>query len=193
MPQLTQFGSSGASRNPVTTIVVAEVDDPERRLERRHGDRRCRARLPVAGEHGAEVEVDELVAVQREDLSFLLPKRGREAKPSAAAERLGLGGRDDLGAQPSELGGEEILRPGRAADDHAVDPSGSEQRHLVGGERPARDPHERLRAPFGRRAEALGLAAREDDRLHRYWWSFVSGSSVSGRASRSWAARPIDS
>src|SRR6185369_1445767 len=138
-------------------------------------------------------EVDQLVAVQGEDLSFLLPERSREAKPSAAAERLRLGGRDDLDAQLSELGGEEIFRPGRAADDHAVDASGSEQRHLVGGKGSAGDPNKRLRAPFARRAEALGSAAREDDRLHRYWWSFVSGSSVSRRASRSWAARPIDS
>src|SRR5215217_4288400 len=109
-----QLGRLAESRDDV---VVAEVDDPERRLERRDGDRRCRARLPVAGKYRAEVEVDQLIAVQREDLSRLLPERGCEAKPSPAAERLGLGSRDDLGAQSSELRDEEILGPGRAADD----------------------------------------------------------------------------
>ena len=41
-----------------------------------------------------------------------------------------------------------------------------EPRDLVRGERLARDVDERLRAAAGRVAQALGLAAREDDRLH---------------------------
>ena len=41
-----------------------------------------------------------------------------------------------------------------------------EPRHLVRGERPARDRDERLRPALRGVAEALGLAAREDQRFH---------------------------
>ena len=50
-------------------------------------------------------------------------------------------------------------------------PACAEPADLVGGERLAGDVDERLRPPAGRVAEALGLAAAEDDRLHwlRRW------------------------
>jgi hypothetical protein len=59
-----------------------------------------------------------------------------------------------------------VLLPGAAADDHALDPGGSEAADLVLGERPARDVDERLRPALCGVAQALRLPTREEDRLH---------------------------
>ena len=91
---------------------------------------------------------------------------GREAEPAAAAERLGLSGRDDLRPEVADRRLERGLLPGDAADDHAVDADGRELLDLVRGERPAADLDQRLRTALGGLAEPLGLAAGEDDRLH---------------------------
>ena len=71
-----------------------------------------------------------------------------------------------LGAEAPELSLEELALPRGAGHDHAVDAGLREPRDLVGGERPATDLDERLRASARGVAEPLGLAAAEDDRLH---------------------------
>jgi hypothetical protein len=113
-----------------------------------------------------EVDRDELVAVQREDVSALLPLPGRELDPAAAPEPLGLLRADDLGRQAGELLREEVALPGRAGDDHALDPRLGEAGDLVRGERPLADLDERLRTAARGVAHPLGLAAGKDDRLH---------------------------
>ncbi len=62
----------------------------------RDDDRRRESLAAVPVEESAEVDVEELVAVQSEDVSLLPPRRGGEAKPSAAPERFQLGDRHDL-------------------------------------------------------------------------------------------------
>ena len=108
---------------PVTTSSLAELDDAE-------GERSgattivAAAPLPVAREE-RRVDVEDLVAVQREDGASSCRSARREAEPAAAPERLGLPDGDDLGAEPAELGREELLLPGRAGDDDALDAGGA--------------------------------------------------------------------
>ena len=84
-------------------VVLVELDDPERRRQRRDRDRRRGAASPVVREQRAQVDVDELVAVQRVDRAALAPRARREAQPSPAPERLRLRDGDDLGAEAGEL------------------------------------------------------------------------------------------
>ncbi len=97
-----------------------------------------------------------------------LSRRSPAAKlqPSPAPERLLLAGEGELDADALERALELLLLTGAAADDHAVDAGGREAADLVRGERTARDVDERLRPALRCVAEALGLAAREEDRLH---------------------------
>ena len=69
-----------------TTVIVAAAPPP----------RWCSA-------SAREVEVDELVAVQRVDVALVAPRRRGEAQPAAAAERLRLLDGHDLGAEAREL------------------------------------------------------------------------------------------
>ena len=119
MPQLTQYGTRRASRKPCDDVVVVDLDDAERRLRLRDGDRRGAAARPVRGEQRVEVDVDELVAVQREDVAAPDAAARGELDAAAATEPLGLLGGDDLGAEPAELALEELALPGGARDDHA--------------------------------------------------------------------------
>src|SRR5206468_12272368 len=89
--------------------LALEVDDPERRPKRDDRDRRRGAGRPLRLEQPAEVDVDELVAVQGEDLTRLTARRCREADASAAAEGLRLAYGDDLGPDPAERGLEQPL------------------------------------------------------------------------------------
>ena len=93
----------------MTRVVLVELDDAERRARLRHGDRRGRVVRRWCVEELPEVEVDELVAVQREDRALLPPVRGGQAQPAAAAERLGLADRDDLDAEAAQLALELLL------------------------------------------------------------------------------------
>ena len=62
---------------PAHDVVVVDVDEAELRLRLRDGDRRERTARPVGGQQRREVDVDELVAVQREDVALLRPERAR--------------------------------------------------------------------------------------------------------------------
>ena len=62
--------------------------------------------MPV--EQRLEVDLDELVAVQREHVAALLPRSRGELDPAAAAEPLRLLGGDDLGAEAGELALEQL-------------------------------------------------------------------------------------
>jgi hypothetical protein len=85
-------------------VVLAQLDDPEGRARMRHRDRRGGPRRAVPVEERREVDVEQLVAVQRVDVAFL-PARGcGEAQSSPAAERLRLGHGDELGPEACELG-----------------------------------------------------------------------------------------
>src|SRR5438034_431319 len=172
--------------------AVVELDDPERRLRARDGDRRRGAVGTVGREQVREIDVDQLVPVQREDVAALLALVCREADASAAAEALRLLRDRDLDAQASERGRELLAGAGAAADDHALDSGSPEQADLPGSQRAPRDRDERLRQAACDVAETLGLAARQDDRFH-YSASSVSRSGVSGRTSSGETARPIPS
>src|SRR5262249_14435272 len=146
-------------------VLVVDVDEARLGRRTREGDRRGRAVRAVAVEQAAEVDVDELVAVQGEDVALLPAEGGGEAKPAAAAESLRLLGGDDLGPEPVELPLEQLALAGGTREDHARHARPREPAHLVCGERLPGDLDEGLRpAPRGV-AEALGPAAREDDRL----------------------------
>ncbi len=117
-------------------------------------------------EQVAQIDPEQLVAVQREDGAALAPQGRCEAKPAASAQRLRLSDGGDLGTDPAELAHERRLVPLRARDDHAGDARFGEPRHLIRGEGPAGDGNERLRAALRGVAEALGLAARQDQGFH---------------------------
>ena len=68
----------------------------------RDDDRPGGAARLVFGEERAKVDVEQLVAVEREHGPCLLPPGGREPEPAAAAERLVLPHRVDLGAEPGQ-------------------------------------------------------------------------------------------
>ena len=163
---MTQCGRRGASTKPRDAIVRFELDDAELRLQRCDDDRRGAAVLFVGVEDRAQVDVVQLVAVEREQRSGLLAPLGRKAEPSPTSERLGLGDGDDLRPQSGELGLEQGSLAFGAADDDAVDTRAHELRHLVLGERVSRDRHERLRVATGRIAQAGCLAAGKDDGFH---------------------------
>src|SRR3954465_2096844 len=80
--------------------VVVEVDHAEGRAQRHDGDRRRRLALVVQRQQLREVDVDELVAVQREQLAGLPTGLRGEADPSPAPERLRLGDPDHLPPHP---------------------------------------------------------------------------------------------
>src|SRR6185436_8226192 len=172
--------------------VALELDDPERRLRVRDGDR-CRGAVgAMALEQSREVDIEKLVAVQREDVAALPPLVRGEADAAAAAEPLGLLGDRDLHSEAKKCGCEVFPGSGSATDDHALDPGATKQRDLPSRQRPSRDRHQRLRQATRGVAEPLGLAAGQDDRLH-YSASAVSRAGVSGRASSGETARPIPS
>src|SRR5438046_6004325 len=79
--------------------AVVELDDPERRLRARDGDRRRGTVGTVGFEQPRKVDVDQLVAVQGKDVAALLALVRREADTSAAAEPLRLLRDRDLHAQ----------------------------------------------------------------------------------------------
>ena len=60
-------------------IVLAQLDEAERRARVRDDDRGGGTRLPVASQQRREVDVDQLVAVEREDVARLAASRGGEA------------------------------------------------------------------------------------------------------------------
>ena len=164
MPQLTQYGTRASSRKPRTTFASSTSTTP-------NGDFGCataivapRPRARCALEQAREVDVDQLVAVQREDVaaSPRCELRG-ELDAAAAPEPLRLLGGDDLGAEPAELLLEEPSLPGGAREDHARHAGAHEPRDLVGGERPARDVDERLRA--ARRAASPSRSALPPARM----------------------------
>ena len=148
------------------TVAVRQLDDAELRLQRRDHDGRCAFILLVRVEEGTQVDVVELVAVERIQRARLVAMLGREAQASPTPERLRLRDGDDLCAQARELRLEQRRLPGAAADDHPLDTSAHELRDLVLRKWVPRDGDERLRMTPRRIAEARRLAAREDDRLH---------------------------
>ena len=149
-------------------VVVVDVDDAERRAHLRDDDRRGRTARAVAFEQVAEVDAEQLVAVQREDRARL----AAAARPRSEARRRGRAARArrrrrSPAPRPAELAPRTAPRsPARSATITRDTPASREPRDLVRGERPARDGDERLRPALRRVAEALGLAARQDQRLH---------------------------
>ena len=117
-------------------------------------------------EERLEVDVVELVAVERVERPALFPLRRGEADAAAPTKRLGLRDCDDLRPEPGQLRAEKAVLPASAADNDALDAGAHELRHLVLGQRMAGDGDEGLRLATGRIAEARRLSAREDDRLH---------------------------
>src|SRR5215211_5192615 len=101
----------------------------------------------MAHEQLGEVELDELVAVQGEDIAIFTPLLGREPQPAAPAKRLVLLHGDDLRPDPIEPLEEQAALPRCAAHEHAIDARRSERRHLVSGQWPTGDWNERLRLP----------------------------------------------
>src|SRR5215208_4217464 len=174
-------------------VVVAQVDDAERRLRPRDRDRRGGAGDAVCREQRVEVDVDELVAVQRVDVPRPLPLARRELDSAAPSERLRLLRDDDLRAERRQLALEELALARRARDDHARDAGAGEPTDLVRRERAAGHFHQGLRAAARGIAHPLGLAAGEDDRLHRGYRSSGSRSRVCGRTSVATVLRPIPS
>ena len=129
----------------MTRPSACSVDDAERRAHLRDDDRRGSADALCSSSSAAKVDVEQLVAVQREHGAVLAATRGGESQSAAAAERLGLAYRLDLGAEPAERIHERLLLSGAAGDDHAGDARACEPRDGVLGEREAGDRHERLR------------------------------------------------
>ncbi len=120
---------------------------------------RCRSK------RATKIDVDQLVAVQREHRPVLFPQPRRISEPASTAQTLAFGRRDDVRAEALELALEQRLVPGRAADDHPLDAGRGELFDLVGHQGAACHRDERLRPPGGGVAEPLRRPAGEDDRL----------------------------
>ena len=135
---------AAAFAEPAHEVVVVDVDEAELRLGLGDGDRRERASRPVSGEQAGEVDVDELVAVQGIDVALLVPERGSELDPAAAAEPLGLLGGDDLRAEARQLRDEQLALARGAREDHAGDTgrwrAGRPDRRRAACHRPRRGP-----------------------------------------------------
>ncbi len=119
-----------------------------------------------AAEQARVVDVDELVTVQSKDLALPGAEGRGELDPTAAPEPLGLFCHHDLRADARELGREQRALARSAREDHPGDTGVRQATDLVSGERLPGDLDERLRPSSGGLAEALGLAAGENDRLH---------------------------
>ena len=117
-------------------------------------------------EQRLELDVEELVAVQREARAGLAPLARRELEASPTPERLPLAGERELDADALQRARELVLLPRPAAHDHAVDAGPRQPADLVLRERLPTDVDERLRAPLRSIAEPLGPASREKDRFH---------------------------
>src|SRR3954468_2458255 len=172
--------------------LLLELDHAERRLRLRDRDRR---RCPVGAmllEQRGEIDVEQLVSVQPENVAVLPALLRGETDATSPTEPFRLLGDLDLWTEACERFGELVAGAKAAADDHP--------RHAGPGQKPdlprcqwtARDRDERLRNPAGGVAEALGLAARQNDRFH-YSVGAMSRSSVSGKAESGEEARPIPS
>jgi hypothetical protein len=120
----------------------------------------------VEREQRLEVDVEELVPVQREARTRLAPFARRELQASPTPERLRLAGERELDADALEHSSELVLLPSAAAHDHPVDAHLRESADLMLGERSPADLDERLRTPLRSVTQPLGAAAREEDRLH---------------------------
>ena len=114
----------------------------------------------------AEVDVEELVAVERVHRAGPMPPLRRVAQPPAAAERLGLADGHDVRADARKRDLEPLFLARTTGDEDAVDTGVREAADLVLDDRATRDLDEGLRQASGGVPEALGLAAREDQRLH---------------------------
>src|SRR5262249_35574639 len=146
--------------------VAVELDDAERRLRLRDRDRRGNAGVAMLRQQPCEVDVEQLIAVQGEDVAGLAPLSRREPDASAPPQALGLLCDRELRTDPVQCRGERLARARVAAENHALDAGTAEQADLPGRERTPGDRYERLRQPARGVAEALGLAARQNDRLH---------------------------
>jgi hypothetical protein len=120
----------------------------------------------VAREQRLELDVEELVAVQREARARLAPLARSELQASPTPERLLLARERELDADALQRSGELVLLPGAAAHDHPLDAGPGQSTDLVLSEWLPADVDERLRTPLRGIAEPLGSAAREEDRLH---------------------------
>ena len=161
-----------------------------------NGERTCETTIVAAAPRArcrsssvAQVDVEQLVAVQREHRPALAPVRRREAEPAAAAERLRLADRDDLGAEAaSSLLEQRLAAARRTRRSRASTPAAASRATWYAASGLPGDGHERLRPALRGVAEPLGLAAGEDDRLHvrRAVSRLALGASRAGRR----AARP---
>ena len=131
--------------------------------------------VDVPREQVREVDVEELVAVQRVDGAGFAPLLRGETKASAPSERLRLADQHELDAEVPELLLEDRFLARGAADQHTLDARLGEQSDLVRGQRAAPDRDERLGPALGCVAEPLGLSAGEDDRLHGRLGELVLG------------------
>src|SRR5262245_16656868 len=169
--------------------VVLELDDAERRADLRDHDRRAGAVRVLLGEERRKVDVEQLVAVEREHGAGLLAVRRCELQPAAAPERLGLADGDDLRTDASERVHERLLLAGAAGDDHPGHAGEDEPRNRVLREREAADRDKRLWQALRRLPKPLRLAPGEEQSLYRC----SSGSRSSGSAGVACLGRPIPS
>ena len=192
---MTQYGIRPPSLKPVTTSSSSSSTTPNGDAGRATETVGGGAGLTVPREQRVEVDVDQLVAVQREDVAALRALLRGELDPAAAAEPLGLLGADDLDPEPAELSRKTSPWPAAHETITRVDAGVREPADLVRDQRLSGDVDERLRPAARRVAHALGLAAREDDRLHRRSARRKRrlGSGVSGNVANGEAARPIPS
>src|SRR6185312_17180592 len=120
-------------------VVVVDLHEAELRPGLCHRDRRDRAGRAVRGEQRTVVDVDELVAVQRQDITTLPSLLRGELDAAAASEPLRLLGDDDLRAGAGEQVDELPTLTRGAREDHARHAGPRKAADLVGRERPTGD------------------------------------------------------
>jgi len=84
-------------------------------------------------EQAGEVDVDQLVAVHREDIAGLGAEVGCEPDAATATETLGLARADDVGADPVQRFEKRLFLTSEAADDHPLDTDSGEPERLGRG------------------------------------------------------------
>src|ERR1700722_12745828 len=89
-PAAHPVGDPSALAEALDHVVLPERDDAEGRGRAGDGDRGCGARPEMAGVKRGKIDPDELVAVEREEVTALGAQPRREPDAAAAPEPLGL-------------------------------------------------------------------------------------------------------
>ena len=147
-------------------VLLVDLDDAERRLERRDRDRGRRRAFAVPREQRAEVDVEQLVAVEGVAGAALVPARRREAeappRPSGSSSPASA---SSMSTPPSACANARSCPAWQLMIARVTPAAASSRNWCSASGRPAISTSA-FGLPPGSVTEPLGLAAGEDDCFH---------------------------